>query len=146
MQELHLLSQASQMLVVQTIRYTIFTARKRSLRRLCFYTCLSTGGTWAGTPPGKYPPWAGTPPWPGTPQAGTPWAGTPPWAGTQPREQCMLGDMGNKRAVCILLECILVLSYNFHISSQWYRFEQLVSRIRLQFNNGQCFFLVRVKR
>ena len=24
------------------------------------------------------------------------------------REQCMLGDTGNKRAVCILLECILV--------------------------------------
>ena len=31
---------------------------KRSLRRLCFYTCLSVhrGGTWAGTPS-----WAGTP-------------------------------------------------------------------------------------
>ena len=31
----------------------LITARKQSLRRLCFYTCLSvhTGGTWAGTPP-----------------------------------------------------------------------------------------------
>ena len=27
-----------------------------------------------------------------------------------PRGQCMLGDTGNKRAVCILLECILVHS------------------------------------
>ena len=43
----------------------------------------------------------------------------PPWAGisprqvhppgqVHPREQCMLGDTGNKRAVRILLECILV--------------------------------------
>ena len=30
-----------------------------------------------------------------------------PRAGT-PREQCMLGDTGNKRAIRILLECILV--------------------------------------
>ena len=47
--------------------YMLVTARKRSLRRLCFYTCLSfilfTGGsTWPGTPPG-----ADTPPRPGTP-------------------------------------------------------------------------------
>ena len=113
---------------------TIFTAHKQSLRRLCFYTCLSvilfTGGsTWAGTPPGtRY-----TPPVPGTPrdqvhpQAGTPlWPGTPPGPDTPPPgtrytpwdqvhppdqvppEQCMLGDTGNKRAVRILLECILV--------------------------------------
>ena len=32
----------------------------------------------------------------------------PPGADTPP-EQCMLGDTGNKRAVRILLECILVL-------------------------------------
>ena len=37
----------------------------------------------------------------------TPWAGTPPGPGTPP-EQCMLGDTGNKQAVRILLECILV--------------------------------------
>ena len=36
------------------------------------------------------------------------WADTP----TPTREQCMLGDMGNKRAVRILLECILVRSTN----------------------------------
>ena len=57
------------------------TARIRSLRRLCFYTCLSfilfTGGVpdqvpprdqvhppGPGTPPGaRYPPGPGTPPW-----------------------------------------------------------------------------------
>ena len=95
--------------------------------------CLSTGGCL-----GRYPPWEGTPPWAGTPPGQvqppgqvTPGQVHPPWAGTQPQEQCMLGDMGNKRAVRILLECILVLSYNFHINSQWYRFEQQISRIRL---------------
>ena len=42
-----------------------------------------------------------------TPQAGTP-PGQVPQAGTPPREQCMLGDMGNKRVVRILLECTVV--------------------------------------
>ena len=49
--------------------FNIFIARKRSLRGLCFYTCLSVilftvGSTWAGTPPGQVHPLAGTPPWP----------------------------------------------------------------------------------
>ena len=102
----------------------IFTARKRSLRRVCFYTCLSvilfTGG---GQYLGRYPPGLGTPPrrtrytpWdqvhppgryplgPGTPPP--PGPGTPPLQ--VPPKQCMLGDTGNKRAVRILLECILV--------------------------------------
>ena len=63
-----------------------FTARKRSLRRLCFYTCLSvilfTGGytPQAGTPL----PQAGTPPWQVHPPGKVPPAGTPP-------VQCMLG-------------------------------------------------------
>ena len=75
------------------------------------------GSTWAGTPPtpGRYTLLTGTP---------TPWAGTPPCqvhplgryspqAGTTPpREQCMLGDTGNKRVVHILLECILVSKLN----------------------------------
>ena len=98
----------------------IFTARKRSLRRLCFYTCLSvilfTGGEVPGqvpprqvhppsryTPSGRYNPPAGTPP----PQAGTPLRQVPsprqvhppdrytPQAGTSPGQvhptQCMLG-------------------------------------------------------
>ena len=43
-----------------------FTARKRSLRRLCFHRCLSVHGgvcsiaCW-DTPPGQTPPWADTP-------------------------------------------------------------------------------------
>ena len=56
----------------------IFTALKRSLWRLCFYTYLSVrrrGSTWAGTPS----------PWTGTPTVGTPpWAGTPTREGTSP--------------------------------------------------------------
>ena len=47
----------------------IFSTRKRSLRRLCFYTCLSVHkgeGTWVGPPQvqplSRYTPWAGTPP------------------------------------------------------------------------------------
>ena len=68
----------------------------RSLRRLCFYTCLSFcsragGATWAGTQPDRYTPrqvhtQAGTPPGqvhpPGryTPrQVHSPRTGTPPW-------------------------------------------------------------------
>ena len=43
-------------------------------------------------PPGSRPPLEQTPPREQTPQ-----------------EQCMLGDTGNKRAVSILLECILVI-------------------------------------
>ena len=34
----------------------------------------------------------------------------PPGPGTNPPLQCMLGDMVNKRAVCILLECNLVVT------------------------------------
>ena len=73
---------------------SVITARKRSLRRLCFYTCLSFcsqgmgGSTWAGTPPpGQakqvYPP-AGTPPGQvhpppvsGQVHPPTPWVSTP---------------------------------------------------------------------
>ena len=80
---------------------------------------------WAGTPPGKvHPsPWAGTlgQVLPGQVPPGqvTPWAGTPhPQAGITPREQCMLGDTGNKRAVRILLECILVYIVKQLISFQ----------------------------
>ena len=77
----------------------IFTARKLSLRRLCFYTCLSVhgGSTWAGTPTKtRYTPRPGTPqdqvhhprtryipPGPDTPPSGP---GTPPSGpGTPPR-------------------------------------------------------------
>ena len=50
------------------------------------------GSTWAGSPP------AGTPSWQ-----------VHPTGRYTPLEQCMLGDTGNRRAVRILLECILVL-------------------------------------
>ena len=102
----------------------IFTAGKRSLRRLCFYTCLSfcsqgeylfqTGTSPAGThprqvPPGQvHPPRAGTPRWAGTssPQVHQPPRQVPPSRYT-PRQ--ILRDTVNERAVCILLECILIL-------------------------------------
>ena len=64
--------------------------------------CVKNSVQWGGVP-GLVPPWdqVHTPLGPGTP---------PPKEGTPPREQCMLGDTGNKRAVRILLECILVLT------------------------------------
>ena len=73
--------------------------------------CLSAPGS--RTPGSRDPPRADTPP-PGadTPGADTPLEQTPPEQ-TPPRSrhpppQCMLGDTANKRAVRILLECILV--------------------------------------
>ena len=79
-------------------------------------------GTRHTSPYHVHPPRPGTPPVPGTPpRPGTPpgtrytplGPGTPPLGpGTLPREQCMLGDTGNKRAVRILLESILVLDLN----------------------------------
>ena len=94
-------------MIFQLLQVHVITARKRSLRRLCFYTCLSVCPQRGVCPsaccdahtPG---PEAGTPP---RPEAGSPQnqRQAPP-----PREQCMLRDTGNKRAVRILLECILV--------------------------------------
>ena len=72
---------------------------------------LSTGEAVPGqVPPRQVHPRAGTLPGQVHPLGRyTPRAGTPPWTGTPlPREQCMLGDTANKRAVRILLECILV--------------------------------------
>ena len=64
----------------------------------------------AGIPPSGSRPPRSRPPRADTPQAQTfPQSRPPPGADT-PNPQCMLGDMGNKRAVCILLECILVSS------------------------------------
>ena len=102
--------------------WSIFTARKRSLRMLCFYTCLSvilfTGGLlkcMMGCTP-LPPPSCQRQASPRGPEADTPQgqgADTPTPTQTQrqvpPWEQCMLGDTGNKRAVRILLECILVM-------------------------------------
>ena len=104
------------------------TARKQSLRRLCFHRCLSVhrGGTWAGTPqagtpPGRYTPGQvhplgplgstppGQVPLAGTPRQVHPWAGTFPWAGTPPGHGACW-DTVNKQVVRIPLECILVKS------------------------------------
>ena len=72
--------------------------------------------------PGRYTPlWAGTPlgqvhpPQQVHPQQVHPLKQVHPLGrytplGRYPPQQCMLGDMGNKRVVRILLECILVLS------------------------------------
>ena len=75
------------------------------------------GGEYLGRyTPSRYTPPSGTPHPPGryTPLGRhTPWKVHPPGRYTPP-EQCRLGDMGNKRAVCILLEYILV---SLHIRS-----------------------------
>ena len=55
------------------------------------------------------------------PGADTPWEQTPPGSKHPPGEQCMLGDMVNKWAVHILLECILVLiftTYHFNLACE----------------------------
>ena len=100
-----------------TLWCNIFTARKQSLRRLCFYACLSvilfTRGS-ASVSRQPHPqtdcPWEQAPlPPPPSPVEG---AGTPPGADTPwnqaPPMQCMLEDTANKPVVRILLECILV--------------------------------------
>ena len=105
----------------------IITARKRSLRRLCYHRYLSVHGgclphcmlgytPQEQTPPGIRHP---TPPWEQTPDtplgADThPGADTPQSRHSHPEQilptaQCMLGDTGNKRTVRILLKCILVV-------------------------------------
>ena len=84
--------------------YWIVSACKRSLKRLCFYTCLSvilfTGGVSASVHVGIHP--LGRHPWTDTPRKQT----SP--------TQCMLGDTGNKQVVPILLECILVTDMYTH--------------------------------
>ena len=79
----------------------IFTARKRSFAKVMFLhvsVILSTVAGGRGVP-GQVPPWDQVHP-PGTKYT--------PRDQVHPPEQCMLGDTGNKRAVRILLQCILV--------------------------------------
>ena len=66
-------------------RTHIFTARKRSFRRLCFYTCLSVHEGACG----RYTQWAGT---------------SPIWAGKRPPP---MAD-GQQAGGTNLLECNLV--------------------------------------
>ena len=105
------------LLIVFLIFIHLFTSRKRNLQRLCFCTCLSVilftggGGVSASVHAGIHPPWH-TPPRTDTPWANTPLGvDTPPGSKHPPPAQCMLGNTANKRAVRILLECILVPFY-----------------------------------
>ena len=97
-----------------TYRYIIFTARKRSLRRLCFHRCLSTGGG-GGLPlvlRGCLP----HPPWADTPLGRRPHVDTfpcPVHTGIHPPPSACW-DAVNKRAIRIPLEWILVFN-NFNI-------------------------------
>ena len=65
--------------MIEFIFFLIFTARKRSLRRLCFYRCLSVHGGGMENPPGWRTPWMEIPP-DGEPplDGGTPPDGEPP--------------------------------------------------------------------
>ena len=87
--------------------YSMFiTARNRSLRRLCFYTCLVSHSVHIGEVSASVHDGIHPPP-PEQQQTPTP-ESRPPLGSRHPPVQCMLGDTGNKRAVRILLECILV--------------------------------------
>ena len=77
-------AQLRELFIIAAKVFDFFLYRPQTkFARVMFYTCLSfcPGGV-----PGQVPP-------------GTRYT---------PQDQCMLGDMGNKRAVRILLECILV--------------------------------------
>ena len=117
-------------LLIFQIRRKSLYYRPKSLRRVCFYRCLSVcpGGVRGqvhlsgryipqeGTPPGRYPPKAGAPPKqvppPGryTPGQVHPLAVTPP--GRYPLAHSACWDTVNNRAVRIPLECILVSKKN----------------------------------
>ena len=87
--------------------------------------CLST--CWDTIPPDQAPLWDQTP----HPGADTPQDQTPP-------AQCMLGDMVNKRAACILLECNLVFhACGFDIINT----NSLCDRISENFDQISYFYL-----
>ena len=84
---------------------------------VCQSFCSQGGVPWQVHPPGqvhpptgRYRPGRYTPLGRYTPRQVHVLAGTPPGQIHPPLEQCMLGDTGNKQAVCTLLECILVLT------------------------------------
>ena len=109
---------------------SIFTSRKRSLRRLCFYRCLSVHGgrAWQGGHA-----WQGAHVW----QGGHAWqgaciAGGCAWWGhvchTCPAQQ-MLWNMVNEREVRILLECILVCYQPQRSCGQGYVFTRVCDSV-----------------
>ena len=96
----------------------IFTVRKRSLRRLCFYTCLSvilfTGGVclsacWEQTSPRTRPPWdrhtprEQAPPWDQT----LPESRHPPWQTATAADSTHPTGMHSFKQECIPVGCIL---------------------------------------
>ena len=100
----------------------IFTARKRSLRRLCFYRCLSVHGGGACVAGGCA--WFGHARWGSSLVRGYVWWGCAwqgawggmcgrgagcAWLGGIGGKVGVHGDTINERAVRILLECILVI-------------------------------------
>ena len=88
----------------------LVTARKRSLRRLCFYRCLSVHRG-DGEPPldGGTPPRMENPPWMEEPRRmETPLDGDPPRWRTPSHRDGEPPLSVNVWAVRILLECILV--------------------------------------
>ena len=93
----------------------LVTARKRSLGQgnifssVCQEFCPQGGS--ASVHAGIPPPCQGDPPYKADPP---PLARRPPPASQTPPAQCMLGDTVNKRAVCILLECNLVVKLHLH--------------------------------
>ena len=97
------------------------TARKRSLRRLCFYTCLSVHSGWGmrgmgGVRGGRHA-------WQGDMRGrGRAWQGA--CVAHMPPPPQIPRDTVNKRAVRILLECILVLALNFHFWSFSGKYEE----------------------
>ena len=113
------------------------------------YTPWQVHPSWAGTPLGRYTPQAGTPPPPFQvhPQAGTlpppgqvhplllgrytPWAGTP-----LPR----LGDTGNKWAVHILLESILVFKQVYKESTQSFSWGLPPKSTKIVISKNMCSF------
>ena len=84
----------------------VITARKRSLRRLCFYTCLSVH---RGEYLDRYNPGQVHPLGPGTPRSRRPLPEQTPSGAVH------VGRYGQqaKRAVRFLLECILVFCVKF---------------------------------
>ena len=83
---------------------------KNSVQRVSGQTPPWADTPWKHTPLEGDTPWEGDNPWKQIPQeADTPQKQTPPGSRhPTPQKQCMLEDMGNKQAVHILLECILV--------------------------------------
>ena len=101
------MSRRCSLLPLISLRIRIFLWQGNISNNVCQEFC-SQGGV-----PGQVRPGAGMPRRQVHPQVGTPPGRYTPRAGMPP-QQCMLGDTGNNRVVCILLECIF-LATSFHV-------------------------------